>query len=501
MLCPLRGCKTTWRENTPAHKENSTPFIVQRCGVFASVFLYQRIIVRSLASVAFFFDARHGFHHRGGRQVHHQLAFHEIHVGSDVSEVALPSGAEIRVPHLPIFVRDEARTRAIAVAGKSPFAFLALPCEAFALVLPKLSLFRAVNHLGERFFVQIAELKFREHIVVAGIDVAVVFHRRGVSAGFGHRAQASRHAHPPRQCGIEKLHEESAHILAYPLVEKGAEKFAPGLGRHTEGRHFCRGEPFDGRSEEAAVGVAVKSLNNGCELQEVAADAFEEAVELQRLAYVVIVHHGHGIPVHAVAREQLDAVHHLPPRSASRARESVAIVHLFCPVDGDTHQKTVFGQETTPIVGEQGAIRLQCVLNVLARRVLLLQCQRLFVESARAHQRFPAVPSEEHAVSGLNGDVIVNVALECLVAHFLFGRFGVEFLLFEVITISTVQIAGRTGGFGHDVYGVHGAKGVAPQRTEEGSRRRALNKACDCVRMRDTDADTRRVKFGKNRTA
>ena len=64
-------------------------------------FVYQRIIVWSLASVTLFLDARHGFHHRGGRQVHHQLAFHEIHVRSDVIEVALPSGAEIRVPHLP----------------------------------------------------------------------------------------------------------------------------------------------------------------------------------------------------------------------------------------------------------------------------------------------------------------------------------------------------------------------------------------------------------------
>lgn len=198
-------------------------------------FVYQRIIVGSLASVAFFFDACHGFHYRCGRQVHHQLAFHEIHVGSDVSEVALPSGAEIRVPHLPIFVRDEARSRAIAVAGKSPFALLALPCETFALVLPKLSLFRTVNHLGERFFVQIAELKFREHIVVASIDIAIVFHRRGVSAGFGHRAQTARHAHPSGQCGIEKLHKESTHILAHPLVEKCAEKFAPGLGRTLKG--------------------------------------------------------------------------------------------------------------------------------------------------------------------------------------------------------------------------------------------------------------------------
>ena len=390
-----------------------------------------------------------------------------------MSEVALPSGAEIRVPHLPIFVRHEARAWAIAVAGKAPFAFLTLPREAFAFVLPKLSLFGAVNHLGERLFVQIAEFKFWEHIVVAGVNVAVVFHGRGVSAGFGHGAQTSRHAHPSGQRRVEELHEESAHIPTHPLVEERAEKFAPGLRCDTEGCHFCRGEAFDGRSEQAPVGMAVEAFDDGGELQKIAADAFEEAVELERLAHVEVIHHRHGIPVHAVAREEFDTAHHLSPCSASRARESVAIVHLFRAVDGDTHQKLVFCQETTPIVGEQGAVGLQSVLNLLVRRVLLLQCQRFFVESARAHQRFSAVPREEHAVSGLNGDVIVNVSLERLVAHLLFGRFGVEFLLFEVITISTVQVAGRTGGLGHDVYGVHGAKGVAPQGAEGESRRRA----------------------------
>ena len=161
-------------------------------------------------------------------------------------------------------------------------------------------------------------------------------------------------------------------------------------------------------------------------------------------------------------------------------------------------EKVVFSQKSAPVIGEQRAVGLQGIVDVLAGCVLLLQCQRLLVERPRAHQRFAAVPGEKHVVAGLNGDVIVNVALECLVAHLLFGRFGVEFLLFEVITISTVQIAGRTGGFGHDVYGVHGAKGVAPQGRAEESRRRALNKACDCVRMRDTDADTRRVRFGKS---
>ena len=201
--------------------------------------------------------------------------------------------------------------------------------------------------------------------------------------------------------------------------------------------------------------MTVKALDNGGELQEIAANAFEKAVEFEGLAHVEVVHHGHGVPFHAVSRQEFHAVHYLPPGAAPRPREAVAIVHLFGAVDGDAHQKVVFSQKSAPVIGEQRAVGLQGIVDVLAGRVLLLQRQRLLVERPRAHQRFAAVPGEKHVVAGLNGDVIVDIPLERLVAHLLFGRLRVEFLFFEVVTIGTVQVAGRTGRLGHDVYGVH----------------------------------------------
>lgn len=177
---------------------------------------------RFSAVAAFLLNAVHCFHHGGGRKVDHQLAFHEIHVGRHMLEVAFPAGAEIGMAGVAGCVGDEARSRTVAVAGKAPFARFALRSEGFALVLSELALLGAVNHFGQRFFVQIAELKFRENIVVAGINVAVVFHCGGVSASFGHGAQTSRHAHPSGQRGIEHLHEESAHVPAHPFVEERA---------------------------------------------------------------------------------------------------------------------------------------------------------------------------------------------------------------------------------------------------------------------------------------
>lgn len=370
-------------------------------------------------------------------------------------EVAFPAGAEIRMAGMAGCVGDEARSRTVTVAGKAPFARFALRSEGFALVLSELALFGAVNHFGQRLFVQIAELKFRENIVVAGINVAVVFHCGGVSASFGHGAQTSRHAHPSGQRGIEQLHEERAHIAAHPFVEERAEKFAPGFRPHTEGGHFGGGEPFDGRSQQPSVGMTVKALDNWGELQEIAANSFEKAVEFEGLAHVEVVHHGHGVPFHTVPRQEFHAVHYLPPGAAPRSREAVAIVHLFGAIDGDAHQKVVVGQKSAPVIGEQRAVGLQGIVDVLAGCVLLLQRQRLLVERPRAHQRFAAVPGEKHVVAGLNGDVIVDIPLERLVAHLLFGRLRVEFLFFEVVTIGTVQVAGRTGRLGHDVYGVH----------------------------------------------
>ena len=104
--------------------------------------------------------------------------------------------------------------------------------------------------------------------------------------------------------------------------------------------------------------MTVKALDNGGKLQKIAANAFEKAVEFERLAHVEVVHYGHGVPFHAVSRQEFHAVHHLPPGAAPRSREAIAIVHLFGAIDGDAHQKVVFSQKSAPVIGEQRAVGL-----------------------------------------------------------------------------------------------------------------------------------------------
>lgn len=104
---------------------------------------------RFSAAPAFLLNAVHSFHHGGGRKIDHQLAFHEIHVGRHMLEVAFPAGAEIRMAGMASCVGDEARSRTVAVAGKAPFARFALRSEGFALVLSELALLGAVNHFGQ----------------------------------------------------------------------------------------------------------------------------------------------------------------------------------------------------------------------------------------------------------------------------------------------------------------------------------------------------------------
>ena len=74
---------------------------------------------RFSAAPAFLLNAVHSFHHGCGGKIDHQLAFHEIHVGRHMLEVAFPAGAEIRMAGMAGSVGDEARSRTVAVARQS----------------------------------------------------------------------------------------------------------------------------------------------------------------------------------------------------------------------------------------------------------------------------------------------------------------------------------------------------------------------------------------------
>ena len=167
------------------------------------------------------------------------------------------------------------------------------------------------------------------------------------------------------------------------------------------------------------------ALHDGCELEIAATDVLEEAVELQRVVGVVVVHHGHAVPFHLVFVQQLYAAHHLDERGLSLPVSAVLVVELLRPVDGHAHKPMVVVEEAAPLVGEHRAVGLYAVVYRPAAGVLALQVHGLAVESERAHQRLAPVPGEEYLWLRLRVEVLLDEAFQQLVAHHLLGVIGI----------------------------------------------------------------------------
>lgn len=74
-------------------------------------------------------------------------------------------------------------------------------------------------------------------------------------------------------------------------------------------------------------------------------------------------------------------------------------------------------KEGTPLVGEEGAVGLETVVDEVALSVLALEGDDALVEAERAHERFAAVPGKEHLGLGLRFDVLAYVGFERGIAH------------------------------------------------------------------------------------
>ena len=103
------------------------------------------------------------------------------------------------------------------------------------LVVAELLLFRRVHHGGERLGVDVAEVVFRKHEVVAGVDIAVELHHARVTTLPGQGAYPRLLADPVGQGGVEQLDKQFTHVLLDPLVEDGAKELTPFPGGDSEG--------------------------------------------------------------------------------------------------------------------------------------------------------------------------------------------------------------------------------------------------------------------------
>ena len=221
-----------------------------------------------------------------------------------------------------------------------------------------------------------------------------------------HGAYPRGKSHPVGQRGFEELYEHLPHVMPYPFVEDGTEEMAPGLG--------CHGEIRELRSA-FCIGLC---LHDGGELQ-VAALQFvaEEAVEVKGIGRIEVVDHGHGIPLHVKAVQQVDAPAHLGPGGPPAPVPAVLVVKLLRPVDADPHEPLVVVQEPGPLLREERAVRLDAVVYLATGPIVLLPLQGALVERERAQKRFPAVPGELYHGRGLCLDVFPHETLQHGITH------------------------------------------------------------------------------------
>ena len=129
-----------------------------------------------------------------------QLLDHEAHVGVHVGEYGFVAGAEMIVPLIAGTVDPMLWTT--SVAYETPFALYA-GFRQIGLRHAKSALPLAVDQTGEAVLPHVSQPMRRIDVVIAGIDITVLFDNEHRAAGRPHDAQAGRFTEPSSQCVIE----------------------------------------------------------------------------------------------------------------------------------------------------------------------------------------------------------------------------------------------------------------------------------------------------------
>ncbi len=360
--------------------------------------------------------------------------------------------AEVVQARLAIGRAAEAVLGAPAVAGKQPLALAALRREAVAFSPSESPLPLAIHHRRDTLLPDIAQAILGEDKMVAAVHIAIVLNHGAVAAHRRHRADTRHLSDPAGQRSIKELHEDASHILPHPLIEYPAGEMRELLRRRRELRQ--RRVVLCHVGQMAAVRMRQQSLRDGRELDILATVLLVEMIDIQRIVRIKVVDDAHRIPFHAVFAQQLDAAHHFVERGLSRARPPVFIMELLRPVYGDTDEPMVLSEEGTPLIRQQRAISLQAVVNLPPARIAALQCQHLLVETQRTHQRFAAMPREQHLRSRLCLDVLTDEGLQRLIAHeevAVVSRLGIEMTLLQIVAVVTGEVAEAADRLGHHV--------------------------------------------------
>lgn len=340
------------------------------------------------------------FHDVGGGTLVKQLVLHKVHVRGNMGEELPIILTKIVQARLAVGCLTKTVLRTAAVADKAPLADLALMRKALIFVASELQLSFAVHHRGDSVAVDVAQQVLGKNEVVARIDIAIVLNHPCMATGGAHGAKAGWLTSPAGQGGIEQLHEHLPHIVTHPLVEDGTAEM--GILKGANHRNIHRRTP----------------LNDRGKLNILAAYFLVEVIDIERMVGVVVVHHAHRVPLHAVFLQQAYATHHLVKGGLAFAITAIGIVQLLRPVNGDANEPVVLTKESAPFISEQRTISLQAVVDDVAPTSIgFLQFQHTLVETQRTQKGLASMPCEEHLRLRLCLNILADISLKCMVIH------------------------------------------------------------------------------------
>ncbi|MCY1501487.1 hypothetical protein D9M68_355640 [compost metagenome] len=213
---------------------------------------------------------------------------HGVQVGRQVAEILLVRRAQVVQAGFAIGRGHETVLRAFAMAGEAVVAVAAISRQRLFLGRAEGLLRGGSEESGGIVSLDVAQSVLRVHVVIAGVEAAVMLDDRRLATTRGEQADRRWQLAPGGQCPFEVHHVDLADILAHPFVEDGDQEVAIALGLDCLRRDRCRLRQDTqaqlwrcGEVQAAALlGGGGLSLHHWIELDMPHSLSLEEAVDL-----------------------------------------------------------------------------------------------------------------------------------------------------------------------------------------------------------------------------
>ena len=166
-----------------------------------------------------------------------------------------------------------------------------------------------------------------------------------------------RESHPVSDSRFERLYEDVADVIADPLIEDDREETA---------ELFCPDGPISHvRSVEVRrVAVFIGPLNHGDELDPRRPHLVpKEAVHVKWEVAIDGIHRCQHVVFDPVLLQQAQPAHHFAEGPFALLCDPVHVVERLRTVDADSDEIVVLFEELAPLVGKEGPVGLQRVLE------------------------------------------------------------------------------------------------------------------------------------------